>query len=462
MQTVIDKQDNLTCPAVLVGKRVLVVGLGKTGLSVVRFLQQHGVKFAVADSRLQPPGLKTLQDEYPDAPVFLGEFDAQVFTKVDVLIVSPGVAIDTPVIAACARRGAQIIGDIEIFARCVTKPVIAITGSNGKSTVTSLVAEMVRQAGYRVGAGANLGTPALDLIETNPDLYVLELSSFQLETTVSLNAAASTILNISEDHMDRYRSLRDYANAKARIFAGNGVVVCNDDDAMVREFVAALPAGRRVLRFKLAPPRTANEFGVVNDGKEEWLACGDEKLLPVAAMKIKGRHNVANALAALALGVAVDLPMPAMLSALQIFPGLPHRSQWVLEKHGITWYNDSKGTNVGASLAAIAGIPANKLIVILGGLGKEQDFSPLRQPLQARARHVLLLGKDAPRIAEALQATVPTSFVKDLDEAILRAQQLAQAGDAVLLSPACASFDMFSGYEQRGDVFMQRVRALVA
>lgn len=452
----------LACPAIFAGKRVLVVGLGTTGLSVVRFLQQRHVQFAVTDSRVQPPGLKTLQDDYPDVPVFLGEFNPQVFEHVDVLVVSPGVARSTPVIAACEQRGAEILGDIEIFARCTQQPVIAITGSNGKSTVTSLVAEMVRQAGYRVGAGANLGTPALTLLEDEPQIYVLELSSFQLETTWSLHAHASTILNISEDHMDRYATIAEYAQAKARIFAGHGVVVANADDPFVMQFVKALPPERQVLCFKLNEPHNPREFGVIKFNGTDWLAVGTEKLLPVSAMKIKGQHNVANALASLALGAAIGLPMNAMLTALQQFPGLAHRSQWVLEKNGINWYNDSKGTNVGASLAAIAGIPAVKLIVILGGLGKEQDFSPLRQPLQQRARHVLLLGKDAKLISAALGESIPKTFVADLDEAILRANELAQQGDAVLLSPACASFDMFKGYEHRGDVFMQRVRDLVA
>lgn len=462
MQTATHRHEPVSCPQIFAGKRVMVVGLGKTGLSVVRFLQQRGVQFAVADSRVHPPGLKDMQENYPDVPIFLGEFDPQVFASIDTLVVSPGIAVSTPVITACAQRGAEIIGDVEIFARCVQKPVIAITGSNGKSTVTTLVAEMVRQSDRRVAAGANLGIPALDLLEQDPDIYVLELSSFQLETTYSLNASASTILNLSEDHMDRYTTLNDYAAAKARIFAGNGTIVSNDDDPLVSSLVKSQAAERKVLHFKLATPKNKTEFGIRRVANADWLAQADAEILPVAAMQIKGQHNVANALAALALGVAMELPMHAMQSALQLFPGLPHRSQWILEKNGINWYNDSKGTNVGASLAAIAGIPANKLIVILGGLGKEQDFTPLREPLQQRARHVLLIGKDAPLIAESLGDTIPQSFVKDLDEAIQQAKQLAQPGDAVLLSPACASFDMFNGYEQRGEIFMQRVKVLLA
>lgn len=453
------KQDSLVCPEIFTNKRVLVVGLGKTGMSCVHFLQRRGVKFAVADSRLLPPGLKELQEEYPDVPLFLGEFDPQVFANVDMLVVSPGISIQTPVIIASVQRGAEVLGDIEIFARCVDKPVIAITGSNGKSTVTSLVGEMVRQANYSAGVGANLGIPALDLIESSPDVYVLELSSFQLETTYSLNAQASTILNISEDHMDRYSSLKEYAQAKAIIFNGNGVVVINAEDPIVNAFAKELTDDRTVYRFKLSEPENDHEFGVLNVAGLNWLARGDDKLFPVTDLKIKGQHNVANALAALALGTAVNLPISAMLNALRIFPGLPHRSQWLTEKDGVTWYNDSKGTNVGASLAAIAGIPANKLLVILGGLGKGQDFSPLREPLAVRARHVFLLGEDAKKIAAAIDGAVPFTYVKDLDEAVVQAKLLAQAGDAVLLSPACASFDMFTGYEHRGEVFMQRVKA---
>lgn len=453
------KQDGLVCPEVFTNKRVLVVGLGKTGMSCVHFLQRRGVKFAVADSRLQPPGLKELQEDYPDVPLFLGEFDPQVFANIDVLIVSPGVSIQTPVIVASVQRGAEVLGDIEIFARCVDKPVIAITGSNGKSTVTSLVGEMVRQAKYSAGVGANLGIPALDLIESKPDVYVLELSSFQLETTYSLNAQASTILNISEDHMDRYASLKEYAQAKATIFNGNGVVVINDDDPIVKAFANELTEDRTVYHFKMSAAKNDHEFGVVQVAGENWLTQGNSKLLAVTDMKIKGQHNVANALAALALGTAVNLPTSAMLNALRVFPGLPHRSQWITEQNGVAWYNDSKGTNVGASLAAIAGIPANKLLVILGGLGKGQDFSPLREPLAQRARHVFLLGEDAKKIAAVIEGVVPFSYVKDLDEAVVQAKLLAQSGDAVLLSPACASFDMFNGYEHRGEIFMQRVKA---
>ncbi|MBI3562681.1 MAG: UDP-N-acetylmuramoyl-L-alanine--D-glutamate ligase [Gammaproteobacteria bacterium] len=456
------KPSTHTCQELCAGKRVLVVGLGKTGLSVVRFLQQRGVLFAVADSRLQPPGLKVMHEAFPDVPLFLGEFDPQVFAQVDMLIVSPGVAVAHPVIAEAAQRGAQVIGDIEIFAQCVRKPVIAITGSNGKSTVTSLVAAMVQQAGFSVGAGANLGIPALDLLPQDPQYYVLELSSFQLETTLHLDPQASVILNISEDHMDRYSSLQEYARAKARIYRGTGIVVCNDDDIYVSAFTRELPAQRKVLHFSLAAPVKNSDFGVLRLADGDWIAQGKHPLLAVNAMKITGQHNVANALAALALGCAVNLPMEAMLRALQQFPGLPHRSQWIIEKAGVTWYNDSKGTNVGAALAAITGIPATKLIVILGGQGKGQDFSALRAPLQQRARHVMLLGQDAGLIAEAIKDAVPITRVKSLDDAILQSQRLAEPGDAVLLSPACASFDMFSGYEQRGEIFMQRVRELLA
>ena len=436
----------------------LIVGLGKTGLSCARFLAAQGVPLAVTDSRAQPPGLVELQKDLSDVAVFVGGFDPAAFAAAQQLIVSPGVSLREPLIAEAVLRGTPALGDIELFARHARAPVVAITGSNGKSTVTTLVGEMAQCAGRNVRMGGNLGTPALDLLEiTEPDLYVLELSSFQLETTSSLNAAAATVLNISVDHMDRYRNMDEYAAAKERIYRGMGVMVLNAEDAAV---MAMAQHDRVSIHFSLTKP-AANDFGVADIDGKAWLAHGNQPLIAVTEVRIKGWHNIANALAALALGHAVGLPMDAMLDTLRHFPGLPHRSQWVAEFAGVAWYNDSKGTNVGATLAALRGMPG-KVVLIAGGLGKDADFTPLRQAALDRARAVVLIGRDAPLIEAALDGVVPVAHAATMQEAVMQARYLARPGDVVLLSPACASFDMFSGYEERGQVFTNAVLELAA
>ncbi len=441
--------------------RTVIVGLGKTGLSVARFLGARGVAFAVTDSRAEPPGLARLKQEFPGAPLMLGGFDAQALQHAACIIVSPGVTLREPALAAARARGAEIIGDIELFARTARAPVAAITGSNGKSTVTTLLGEMARHAGRDARVGGNLGTPALDLLEASePDLYVLELSSFQLETTYSLNAAAATVLNLTPDHMDRYRDLAEYAAAKQRVYRGAGVLIINRDDPIV---AAMAERQRTCVGFTLHEPKEG-DFGVRSVRGEPWLAHGAENLQRAGALRIKGNHNIANALAALALGAAVGLPLRAMLEALTQFKGLPHRSEWVAEQDGVAWYNDSKGTNVGATLAALSGLGATlgagKIVLIAGGDGKNADFSILRAAVQKYARAVVLIGQDAHIVARALRNTVPMISAADMKDAVRKARAGAQAGDAVLLSPACASFDMFSGYEERGRVFSAAVLEL--
>jgi len=442
-------------------KRILIVGLGATGLSCARFLTTQGAEIAITDSRANPPSLEALRSELPDVAVFVGGFDPAAFARADCLVVSPGVSLREPLIIEARARGAEILGDIEIFAHFAKAPVIAITGSNGKSTVTTLVAEMARESGLNTGMGGNIGTPALDLLALEPDLYVLELSSFQLETTSSLEPAAAVILNISEDHMDRYSCLSDYTAAKVRIYHGGGALVINQDDALVRATLAMVQHGRAVVRFGLEEPAD-DDFGLCEHDGETWLCRGSEPLLPEQELKIKGRHNTANALAALALGQVAGLSQSAMLRVLQRFTGLPHRCQWVRERQGVVWYNDSKATNVGAALAAIEGIPALKLVLIAGGQGKGQDFSPMREAVSRHCRAVVLLGEDAPRLQQALADTVPLICVASLVEGVTTAAELAQPGDAVLLSPACASFDMFKGYADRGEQFISAVEALAA
>lgn len=437
--------------------RTLVVGLGATGLSCARFLRRRGVEVAVVDSREQPPALADMQRELPDVALFTGGFDAEVFGRAERILVSPGVSLQQPLLVAAQQRGVEVIGDIELFARTVQAPVIAITGSNGKSTVTTLLGAMAQQAGIDVRVGGNLGTPALDLVgEREPDLYVLELSSFQLETVRSLRCRAATVLNISPDHLDRYDSMVAYAHAKQRVFANTGVQVVNRDDALA----LALASDRApTVGFGLGVP-VAGDFGLQENADGCWLARGDEPWLPASAVRMPGRHNLANALAALALGDALDLPRAAMLQVLGEFRGLPHRSQWVAEREGVRWYNDSKATNIGATLAAVHGFDG-PLVLLAGGQGKGADFSELAAGLDTRVRAVVLMGEAADEIEAALQGGVPTYRADDMFSAVHQAAALAVPGDTVLLSPACASFDMFSDYRQRGERFTQAVQELI-
>ena len=437
----------------------IVVGLGKSGMSLVRFLARQGVPFAVADTRDNPPELATLRLQFPQVEVRCGELDVEFLCRAQELYVSPGLALATPALQEAAKRGVKLSGDIELFARHAKAPIVAITGSNAKSTVTTLVGDMARAAGKRVAVGGNLGTPALDLLADDIELYVMELSSFQLETTERLNAEVATVLNVSEDHMDRYADMQAYHLAKHRIFRGARQVVVNRGDALSRPLVAdQLPCWS----FGLNKP-DFKAFGLIEEDGEKYLAYQFEKLMPVRELKVRGAHNQANALAALALGHAVGLPFGPMLAALREFTGLAHRCQWVRELRGVAYYDDSKATNVGAALAAIEGLGADidgKLVLIAGGDGKGADFSGLTAPVARYCRAVVLLGRDAELIAAALGDAVPLVRVKTLDEAVQRCAELAREGDAVLLSPACASLDMFKNFEERGRLFAQAAEGL--
>ncbi|MFI4920764.1 MAG: UDP-N-acetylmuramoyl-L-alanine--D-glutamate ligase [Gammaproteobacteria bacterium] len=436
--------------------KTLIVGLGKTGLSCARFLTAHGEEIAVTDSREHPPGLKDLRAMLPDAAVFLGGFSEDALKHADRVVLSPGVAAGTPFIAKARALGLPVMGDIELFAHYARAPVVGITGSNGKSTVTTVLGNMAEKAGRAARVGGNLGTPALDLLkQAEPELYVLELSSFQLEITESLECAAATVLNISPDHMDRYTDLQQYAAAKARIFRSCGTAVLNREDP---EVCGMGGGAKRRVSFGLDAP-AAGDYGLAGQGPAEWLMRGTEQLMPVSALAMRGRHNLANALAALALGEAVGLPMPAMLDVLQEFRGLPHRMEYVATVGGAVYYDDSKGTNLGATLAAVAGV-SQPLVLIAGGDAKGQDFAPLAEALKGKARAVVLLGKDAPLLEQAFAGRVKTQKAKDMDGAVQVATELAKAGDMVLLSPACSSLDMFENFEHRGRVFAAAVRRL--
>jgi UDP-N-acetylmuramoylalanine--D-glutamate ligase len=444
----------------LANKRVLVLGLGETGLSALRWLKRHGARLSVADTRETPPGLETVRAQLPEVEVYLGPFRRKVFEDAEIIVASPGVPLAEPEVQAAIARGIPVVGDVELFAqyRPNHAKVIAITGANGKSTVTALVGEMCSKAGLRTVVAGNIGLPVLDALDgSEPDVYVLELSSFQLETTSSLKADAATVLNVTEDHMDRYSGMEEYAAAKARVFRGHGVQVLNREDEWSRSMALS---GRSAVSFGTDVPPTHHDFGLLHRGGAVWLAQGDTELLKVDEMRIAGLHNAVNALAALALCRAIGLEYEPLLRALREFKGLPHRVEWVADVGGVAFYDDSKGTNVGATCAALAGLP-RKVVLIAGGDGKGQDFSPLRQAVAKNARAVVLIGRDGPRIGRALQsAGVPLLAAGSLQQAVQIAHQAAKPGDAVLLSPACASFDMFRNYAHRAEVFIAAVRML--
>ncbi len=441
----------------------VIVGLGRTGLSCARYLHGRGWRVAVTDTRAQPPELERLRELDPRIPVRPGGLDTRLLDDALCVVASPGVSLEDPFFIEARRRGLEVVGDIELFARAVDAPVAGITGTNGKSTVTTLIAGMAARAGMTVRVGGNLGEPALDLLAAArrareaTGLYVLELSSFQLEATDSLDLKAAAVLNVSPDHLDRYRSVEAYAAAKARIFARCDTAVINLDDPLV---VAMPRPEQRALGFSLRASIGADYSVAIRDGGA-WLMRRGEPLLPVSAMRIRGLHNAANALAALALGEALGLPLPSMLAELREFTGLAHRTQWVADLGGVVYIDDSKGTNVGATLAAVSGMDG-PLVIIAGGDGKNQDFGPLAAAFRGKVRHVVLIGRDAPRIAGVLRGVCTTETCDSLEAAVRSAAAAARAGDTVLLSPACASLDMFRDYAHRGAVFTRAVKELAA
>ncbi len=449
-------------PLAIKDKRVLVLGLGDTGLSALRWLKRQDAVLSAADTRDAPPGLKTIQQEMPELDIALGPLQANLLLTQDLLVVSPGVPLATPEIQQAVASGVQVIGDVELFAqfRPASAKVIAITGANGKSTVTTLVGEMCKAAGLKTLIAGNIGLPVLDTLDGSaPDVYVLELSSFQLETTHTLAADAATVLNLSEDHMDRYGGMAEYAAAKARIFQSGGVQVLNRQDAWSSSMALA---GHQVVSFGDDASPGASDFGLKQDDGDVWLVQGETRLIKASELKIAGLHNAVNALAALALCRAIGIDYAPLLNTLRSFKGLPHRVEWVADINGISFYDDSKGTNVGATCAALHGLP-QKVVLIAGGDGKGQDFTPLAAPVKENARAVVLIGRDASLIENALGSTgVPLFKADSLEQAVDAAFKAAQPGDAVLLSPACASFDMFRNYVHRAEVFCTAVHALAA
>ncbi len=504
-------------------KQVLVLGLGETGLSLARWLVAQGARVRIADSREQPPALAEVRSQLPQVEIFCGAYRDQILSGIDLVAISPGVALAEPLVQCAMARGIPVVGDIELFAQQIRMQhssasplsptlsregrggkrevgqagilsqdknsqkqplILAITGSNGKTTVTSMVGSMCRAAGLDTAVAGNISPAVLDALlqreGRQPDIWVLELSSFQLEATMTLNADAAAVLNISEDHLDRYADMEAYTAAKARIFSGDGVQVLNRDDA--RSMSMALP-GRVQLTFgtsqTLTPPDLplsgeesirpspdkgrsggVEEWGIVREGDDTWLVQGQQRILNSKELQVTGLHNVANALAALALCRAIGLPLAPLLDALRAFKGLPHRVERVAEINGVIYYDDSKGTNVGATVAALQGL-GRRAVLIAGGEGKGQDFSPLNPAAAQHARAVVLIGRDAEKISAALQGCgVAVVRAHDMADAVRLSAALAQPGDAVLLSPACASFDMFRNYAHRAEVFVGAVHAL--
>jgi len=432
----------------------VIAGLGATGLSCARYLHERGWRIAVTDTRPAPPQLAALDARIP---VRLGALDPELLEGAVFVVASPGLPVRGPFFEEAERRGLAVVGDIELFARAAAAPVVGVTGTNGKSTVTTLVAGMALRAGLKVRAGGNLGPPALDLLAAGTELYVLELSSYQLETTSSLCCRAATVLNVSADHLDRYPSLASYAAAKARIFARCDTAVINLDDPLV---VAMPRTASSTLSFSLRASVGATYALALHQG-EWWLTRAGAPLLRATELRTRGAHNAANALAALALGEALALPLAAMLAELRSFAGLPHRSQWIADRQGVAYIDDSKGTNVGATLAAVAGMPG-PVVLIAGGDAKNQNFGPLATGLRGKVRHIVLIGRDAPLIARALDGVCPIERCATLPQAVQAAARAARPGDTVLLSPACASFDMFRDYAHRGVVFAEAVQELAA
>lgn len=435
----------------------VVVGLGATGLSCARHLFAQDKRFSVIDTRANPPGLDQIKAEMPQVSVFAGDYPVDLIAGASEVIVSPGISMEDPLVAQAISAGIPVRGDIDLFMREARAPVVGITGSNAKSTVTELVGAMAVAAGKNTGIGGNLGTPALELLSDDRELYVLELSSFQLERAGELGLSVATVLNVSADHMDRHHTLPAYHRAKHRIFHGCKAAVLNRDDALT---IPLLPETVPTVSWRVSEPEL-NGFGLrVVDG-EEMFCLGFEPVMPASELKMAGRHNVANALAALALGHSIDLPLSVMTQVLRSFSGLPHRCEAVVEHQQVRYVNDSKGTNVGATQAALEGLGGERdVVLIAGGQGKGADFTPLRKPVTDHCRAVILIGEDAPELAQVLaDCAAVTQEASSMQEAVALAEGIAQPGDCVLLSPACASFDMFSGYEARGDAFRNAVFA---
>ena len=450
----------------------LIVGMGGTGLSCARYLKQKNCPFAFADSRNEPSSLEEVREKFSTLAIMTGDFDLDVFSTYTQIIISPGVSVRSELFITLQERGCLILGDIELFAQVVTKPVIAITGSNGKSTVTTLVEKIAQNCGLKTVAGGNLGIPALDLLDTQSDLYVLELSSFQLETTYSLHTLSATVLNISEDHMDRYDDLDDYRTIKESIYKNTENAIVNKDEKMILGHVLNAENEKYNIIFFGKNGDTKqfkNNYSLLNN---KILAKNNSEIISVDSIKLKGTYNYLNVLAALALLEPLQLNQEKQIEAIKAYTGLPHRCEWVEQVNGVEFYNDSKGTNTGATIAAIDGFELaddkdysqRTVILIAGGVGKEADFSELGQVIEKKIKSTVLMGVDSQLIKTgALNAGAKNDTfysVESMLEAVSTAAKLAKSGDIILFSPACASFDMYQNYMRRGDDYKEKVLAL--
>jgi len=449
----------------------LVIGLGPTGLSCVRYLISKNIPVSVTDTREKPPKLADCQKEFPNVKIHLGKFQESVFSQASVLVVSPGMSLEEPCIAQCIKNNIPVIGDVELFVRDAKAPIVAITGSNGKSTLTTLMGDIINNAGKKAIICGNIGLPVLDaILQPTPDYYVVELSSFQLDTTYSLRAKVAVVINVSPDHMDRYATFNDYLASKQRVYMNCDNAVVNFDEKNIWEDLQfkKLPV-EFTLKKPISEPRalasgkvceaTTAQFGLY----QNYLCHGDEKCIAVSDLILQERHNNQNYLAALAMCFILQLPMESVLNTLKQFSGLAHRCQLVKSENNIAWYNDSKATNVGASIAAIESIAQRaigRLILIAGGDSKGVDLDPLKLPVKQHVSHVILLGRDAPLLAATLLGCAEIIRVKSMNEAVSAAKKMVQPGDIVLLAPACSSLDQYENYMARGDDFTKAVRML--
>ena len=440
----------------LINRTIAIVGMGATGLSVARFLSSMCISFQIIDSRETPPNFDLILKEFPDAPLFLGEFSMEIFKKFDLVILSPGVSLNQPVLCDLKSHGVEVIGDLELFLSVAKAPIAAITGSNGKSTVTTMVGMMAQSSGLDVAVGGNLGTPMLDLLSDDRDLYVLELSSFQLELIEDMKGAIVCLLNVSADHMDRYDNLKEYAAAKHRIFNGASVAIFNREDHQTTPSAAV---GVKSFNFALDTSDKA-QCGINFSDQGKFLSFDANPLVEISSIATQGKHNHMNALAALAIGSVIGIKPEFIISTLKSFKGLPHRCEAVTTLNDVLFINDSKGTNVGATLAAIEGfgtLGRKNLLLLAGGQAKGQNFDQLKQAVEKFVKCGVFFGQDADQIENVLGSKTKVYRADSVASAVSIAKREATAGDIVLFSPACASFDSFSGFEERGRSYQKAV-----
>ena len=434
-----------------------ILGMGHTGRSVARFWAAQGIPFIAMDTRAEVGDDLTLRRELAGIESHFGEISENVLRQIDLLVVSPGIAMDSDVVGLAQSLNIEVRGDIDLFVSEAQAPVIGITGSNGKSSVTTFVGQLLTASGLTVSVGGNLGTPALELLNDEVDVFVLELSSFQLERAGDLNLAVAAVLNLSPDHLDRHHTMPLYHLAKHRIFAGAKHVVANYRDALTQ------PVGKGDVPWTLWRDNEPDiqQLGLRDHEGAPWICFGFEPLCPLSDIPLVGHHNVNNVLAAMAICHAMGLSYEKLIEGVKTLKGLPHRCELIAVKDGVRFVNDSKGTNVGATVAALEGLAAGQnIILIAGGESKGQAFAPLTKAISRFVRHTVLIGRDAAAIDDALEQAASRSFADSMEAAVRAATKVAKSGDTVLLSPACASLDMYRDYRARGEAFTVAAQAI--